>query len=225
MTTWTLSKPAPVADELDDLIASLDAELGKAVKTEKRSAPKAPRKPAAVEPAPFVQQWFPQALVMAATRQTCRCCANVYEQIDGMFLEDMSRNGVKRQVRHDTAQAIPAEYKALPKRQQWTQTEVDYCVICFQDIAPEHYAPHELVRSLPHDPTANQVDDLPTFDETDSIDRVEAQHAIEADPEKARLLNEYLQELNADLAMDRITEAEADRLYDIRIQEVTGGQA
>jgi hypothetical protein len=219
-----MQKPAPVADDTDDLIASLDAELGKA-SAPKRSAPRAPRKPAAAEPAPFVQQWFPAALVMHATRQTCSCCANVYEQIDGMFLEDMSRNGVKRQLRHDAKAAIPAEYKALPKRQEWTETSIEYCVICFQDIAPERFAPATLVRSLPHDPT-DKADDagLPTF-EDDGIDRVAAQAAIESDPSMQEQLSEYLHELNSDLAMDRITEAEADRLYDIRIQEVTGGQS
>lgn len=145
MTTWTLKPQAP-ADDLSDLMAALDA-----LPTDKpkRKAASPVAKPTAVEPPPFVQMWFPRAIVMHATRQECSCCGQTFESVTGMFLEDQHRNGALQQKRVQ-ANVVPPEYYGLPTRQQWVVEELAYCVICFQTEfrVPEPTLPSDLVRAL-----------------------------------------------------------------------------
>lgn len=180
MTIWKLPQPPAAASrdaDVDDLIASLDAELGQAVKSEKRSAQKAPRKVVS-EPAPFVQMWFPKGIVSHALWQECKCGA-VHTSFTGLFIEEQHKFGATRQTRHDPKVAIPHEFSTLDVRVMYTEERIDACHECqafFYAAAP---APKtELVRSLPHDPTERQEDvelqaddaaglplDLPAFSE------------------------------------------------------------
>lgn len=159
MTIW--KKPAEPASQapdadIDDLIASLDAELGKA--PAKRSAPKAaPKK--APEPPAFVQMWFPKGIVSHALWQEC-ACGQVHTSFTGLFLEEQHKFGATRQTRHNPKIAIPHEYSTLDVRVLYTEEQIDACHECqafFYAAAPE--PKRELVRSLPHDPTEERPED------------------------------------------------------------------
>lgn len=152
MTIWKINPTAAAvkpADDITDLMASLDA-----LPQDKRSAPKAKAAPAPkaepVAPA-FVQQWFPKAIVCHGTHQDCRC-GQTWESITGLFLEDQHRNGATRQVRVE-ANVVPPEYFGLPTRQDWAMETVAFCAICFQTEfkMPEPSLPAELERALSQD--------------------------------------------------------------------------
>lgn len=157
MTTWklpTASSAAAAKGGMDDDLLDLMSSLDDMIQKDKRSAPQAakaaPKAPPA--PPPFIQQWFPNAVVMHATRQECSCCGHLYESVTGLFLEDRHRNGAIQQKRV-VANVVPPEYFSTPKRQQWTIEEIGFCIVCFQTEfkVPEAALPEDLVRALSQD--------------------------------------------------------------------------
>lgn len=160
MTTYTMrAEPAPT-NEVDDLISSLDAEFGKSA-PKQRSAPRA-KAPAPVEPV-YVQMWFPDSIVMHGSQTRCECCENVWESIDGLYLQDRHKNGATRQQR-TTFDCIPDDYLEFAARTEWKDETVAACPICLADqikhkrdrLRERQEADlHELIRSIPLDPEDN----------------------------------------------------------------------
>lgn len=133
MTTHTL--PASEENELFDLMAELDQEL----KADKNK-PKAKRVAAPVR-APFEVQWHPFGLKFMLRHQTCACGAE-FQNVLGLFLVDMTRNGATRMLRHEGP--LPSAYRTFSA----TAEEEDEALPC----CPWCYKPEEAQELIPAEP-------------------------------------------------------------------------
>lgn len=130
-TTYIIEPEDDPADDLDAFMAELDRDL----KKDRGSAQK--RKPATFQPVEpvFVQQWFPNAVVMHATNQNCTHCNTTWSAVDGIYLEDLHRNGATRKQLH-VGGTIPPDYTYLEHRVDVEETTIPYCPECFETPEP-----------------------------------------------------------------------------------------
>lgn len=151
MTTFQV--PQTDEDELFDLMAELDQEL----KADK-SKPKAKRMAPAM-PAPFVVQWHPFGLKFMLHHQTCKCGAE-FQNVLGLFLVDMTRNGATRMLRHEGP--LPSAYRTFSATTEEEDEELPCCPWCYQ---PEEAA--ELIPAEPDRPIT--IEDRIAFAELDQM--------------------------------------------------------
>lgn len=120
MATHQLKQEADEGLDLDDFMAELDRDL-------KKSASDKPKVKRVATPvvAPFQVQWHPFGVKFLLRRQTCKCGAE-FQQIDGLYKVDMTKNGATRTTRAEGP--LPAPYK---------------------HYAPTHEEEHEIIPSCP----------------------------------------------------------------------------
>lgn len=132
-TTYILEPADEPLDDLDSFMEELDRDLKKSA-----AQAKAARKASGVRlvdvPPPVIQQWFPQCVVMMKTTQRCTGCESCYPSIDGIFLQDIHRNGATKRVRH-IGGTIPEDYLYLDYFIEETEVDIAVCPECF--FAPE----------------------------------------------------------------------------------------
>jgi hypothetical protein len=147
-TTYILEPDDEDPDDLESFMAELDADLKRSAGTLK----KVTKKPIAA-PEVVVQQWFPHAVALWVAVQKCVCGAT-YESVEGIYLEDVSRNGAIRRQRH-IGGPIPADHLHRPYRTEYDTTGIQMCPRCF-------VAPPQPAVAATAEPNRHTEDDLET---------------------------------------------------------------
>jgi hypothetical protein len=113
-------------DDLGDFMSELDRDL-------KRAAPaksKTQKPKQAWQDLPKITPtWLPHSVTLVINTQRCRCGLQA-QSVEGLFLGEMTPNGVTRERRHDKL-SVPHDFATKPRVIKETTQDIDLCPCCF----------------------------------------------------------------------------------------------